>query len=353
MGGGQSNAKDGRRASAARSARAGVVAGIDEAGLGPLLGPLTIGFSAFRTRASQGDLWRILRKLVSDDPKRDADHLIVADSKRVFTRNPRGARRLEASALSFLAQMPGAASPPRNGRELLELAPAGLRTPPALLARHPWYAYLPDSLPVHAKRDYIENRVDRLREELARQEPGLLEAGVRVVPAGELNASFGETDNKGLSLWNLTAGLVRWLWEQHAHLGLDLVIDRHGGRIHYGGLLAKALQGASVKVREEGPEQSVYAVNQASRNRDGASRRMRVVIVERAEQRSFAVALASCLAKYARETCMQAFNAYFADLQPGLRPTAGYTQDGRRWLSEAEQALGRAALEQDVLVRSR
>jgi len=38
---------------------------------------------------------------------------------------------------------------------------------------------------------------------------------------------------------------------------------------------------------------------------------------------------------------MDAFNAYFAELQPGLRPTAGYTTDGRRWLAEARSALSR------------
>ena len=80
---------------------------------------------------------------------------------------------------------------------------------------------------------------------------------------------------------------------------------------------------------------------------------MRVAFTERAEDRWFAVALASCLAKYARELCMDSFNDYFCELQPDLRPTAGYTTDGRRWLRDARAALRGAGIERGELVRSR
>ena len=72
-----------------------VIAGIDEAGLGPLLGPMTVGWSAFRVPRGEINLWDVLGEVVSDSPRQDSKHLVVADSKRVFSRNPRGARRLE------------------------------------------------------------------------------------------------------------------------------------------------------------------------------------------------------------------------------------------------------------------
>ena len=80
---------------------------------------------------------------------------------------------------------------------------------------------------------------------------------------------------------------------------------------------------------------------------------MQLEFRERAEQASFAVALASCLAKYVRESCMQAFNAYFAELDPALRPTAGYVSDGRRWLQDARSAIERSGIPSEALVRTR
>jgi ribonuclease HII len=80
---------------------------------------------------------------------------------------------------------------------------------------------------------------------------------------------------------------------------------------------------------------------------------MRIVFQERAESVSFPVALASCLAKYARETWMEGFNAYFASLQSGLLPTAGYVTDARRWLEEAGPALALCGLDRTALVRER
>ena len=42
-------------------------------------------------------------------------------------------------------------------------------------------------------------------------------------------------------------------------------------------------------------------------------------------------ALASMTAKYHRELCMRAFNAYWCDQIPGLQATAGYPVDARRF----------------------
>jgi len=46
------------------------------------------------------------------------------------------------------------------------------------------------------------------------------------------------------------------------------------------------------------------------------------------------VALASMLAKYIRETCMEMFNIWWAARVPGIRRTAGYPLDARRFREE-------------------
>ena len=57
--------------------------------------------------------------------------------------------------------------------------------------------------------------------------------------------------------------------------------------------------------------------------------------------------------KYARELGMTAFNDFFTGLLAGLKPTAGYTTDGRRWLKDAEPCLRELELRPGCLQRER
>jgi hypothetical protein len=57
-------------------------------------------------------------------------------------------------------------------------------------------------------------------------------------------------------------------------------------------------------------------------------------------------------AKYLRELRMARLNAFFAERLPGLAPTAGYVQDGRRFLAEIEPLLASAGVQRDALVRA-
>ncbi len=334
---------------AAGAAELRTFAGIDEAGLGPILGPLTLGFSVFRAPAGAANLWERLGDVVTDDPRQDKERFVVADSKRVFTRNPRGRARLERTALGFLALLDPARHPPGDARALLTRSPAGLGPAEDELARHPWYAHLERELPCEVDRGSLELRVERLHRALRREGVELVDAGARAVPVGCLNRSYATTGSKGLTLWDESTPILRRLWEQHAEGGLRVVVDRHGGRFRYAELLGRAFPGADVEPLREGPSLAEYSV----RDPLGGARRMRIAFAERAEGRSFAVALASCLAKYVREISMRAFNAYFVELQPDLKPTAGYRNDGWRWMEDAAPALERADLPREVLLRER
>lgn len=337
--------------SAARAPR--WFAGIDEAGLGPMLGPLTLGYSVFRAPAGSTDLWRTLAGVVTQKPTRDADTFVVADSKVVYSRTPRSAARLELTALGFLALLDPARKPPASAARFAWESPPELAPRPEVLAGHPWYGKLDVPLPRFQDAGRLELRVERLARAMRGAGVVLEDAGVRVVPEGDLNRSFDATRNKSLSHWDCTAPILRRLWERHANEGLHLAVDRHGGRFHYGGLLARTFPEARVEAVQETPGLAEYHVIERAPDAGGGARRLRVLFAERAEERSFAVALASCLAKYAREACMQAFNAYFEDLDADLKPTAGYTQDARRWLTDAEPTLARAGLETVRLVRRR
>ena len=339
------NANDAHHQSSTR-----LIAGVDEAGLGPLLGPLCMAWAVFRTPTDAGDdLWKPLQEVVSGDPKQDGDKLIVADSKRVYTRNDRGRKRLEHTVLSFLAQLEEDRRVPLSARNVLFGGP--LAPSPETLAAHPWYDQLP-ALPLGSEAGTIELRAERLHRAMQQAGIELVDYGVRVVPSGELNQAFIITGNKGATVWQLLHRILRHMWEHHAASGLRAVIDRQGGRWKYGPHLGRSFPDASVKLVTESPAYSEYDIRGRASAEVG-ERSLRLAFAEKAEDHSFAVALASCLAKYTRELAMGAFNGYFEGLQPDLKPTAGYVQDGRRWVQEAQNALAASGLKRAVVERTR
>lgn len=324
-----------------------VVAGIDEAGLGPMLGPLAMGWSAFEVPDSRS-LWTHLAPLLSQKPTEDARHLIVADSKIVYTRNPRGERRLERTVLSFLGQLKDA---PHSGRELVLRTPESMRPAENLFKRHPWYSELASNLPRVLPKQELERWTASLEAANAHAGVRFLSGGVALHPAGALNDSYRRTDNKAVTLWEKTSSILLHLWNEFADRGLFLTIDRQGGRLHYSELLTQTFPMVHLEPLREGREGSEYLLNATDQH--GVSRNMRILFVEKADRTSFSVALASCFAKYGREVCMDAFNGYFEKLQPGLKPTAGYTTDGRRWVVDAGDTLRRESIDTDVLIRER
>ena len=70
------------------------IAGIDEAGYGPLLGPFTAGWSLFRVPSTDTNLWEVTSDCVAQKPGRKDRRLRIDDSKRVNT-GPHGRTRLE------------------------------------------------------------------------------------------------------------------------------------------------------------------------------------------------------------------------------------------------------------------
>jgi ribonuclease HII len=116
--------------------------------------------------------------------------------------------------------------------------------------------------------------------------------------------------------------------------------------MHYRHDLGRLCPDTRVDVLDEAPAQSRY------RMRRGDST-VTVTFAERAEDRAFPTALASCFAKYVRELMVECLNRWFASHEPDLKRTAGYFTDGKRFLADVDEWIDRLALPRHRLVRVR
>ena len=139
----------------------------------------------------------------------------------------------------------------------------------------------------------------------------------------------------------------------------DLTIaqcDLHGGRRYYLKPLTDAFGAfCRVEVIEESPDARSYrltatdALGLASKS----PRRLVISFRAKADRDDAAVALASVVAKSLREGWMDRFNAFWIAHLPTLRPTAGYPLDARRFRDQIAPLAERLGLEPAVWWRSR
>lgn len=320
-----------------------VVAGIDEAGLGPVLGPLVVSATAFRLpdEAAGESMWRLLAGATCRRPVRRRVRLAVGDSKKLYRRRRAGAlEHLERAVLAMLAVR--GRRPASLGRLLAIISPGAGDS----LAQYPWYACGDLRLPSCISKTDAGLAANSLAAGLAGAGIELTTMRAEPVFAGEFNRIISATRNKSTLLFDVTARLLTYLWRRHSRERLYIHVDRHGGRIRYLSLLQRIFPGCRFKILDESDAGSVYRISDNGRGAD-------VSFSSAAEDRHFPVALASMLSKYVRELCMELFNRYWVQQVPGLAPTAGYYTDGRRFYAQIAPAVTELGVDRGLLYRCR
>jgi hypothetical protein len=321
-----------------------IVAGFDEAGYGPRLGPLVVGWTAFEVpdrlmrKREVPDLWDLLEGAVRRGCRGDPNQVWVADSKEIKPKKD-GHKHLELGVLGFM----GTREPlPTTLEELVER----VGQPASDCGGVRWFeSQRAFRVPAHAWPGEVSARSQRLAAIGERTGVQFAGSQARVLPAEHLNGRFDSAGNKAEVLGEVFVDLLRCLREQHGG-PLHVTCDKQGGRAAYAGLLGRAFPRCPIEIDVEGQLMSSYRV----KTRRGV---VRITFRAKADSTSLPVALASMTCKYLRELFMDLLNAWFQARVPGLRPTAGYAKDAGRFLKDVGAALPGMGVPMNTLVRAR
>lgn len=318
-----------------------ILAGIDEAGYGPLLGPLVVTAVVLDCPApwAKQSLWDELESSVCAAPQDRKRRIPICDSKKLH-KPGEGIARLERTALAAI----GAAGPlPKKLDALIEQVSPGAAQ--AVLGE-PCYGDLRVSVPLACDAGALAVASSTLRRDLAEHDACLAHIFCEVVTEGRFNELVGHTNNKAAALLGLTFRLIDRISRAFPDRPLVIQADRQGGRTSYGRPLMRSFEHRRLKIDAEEDRFSCYELTDSKT-------RWRISFDTGGESKHLPIALASVVSKYVREALMHCFNAFWAREAPGVKPTAGYYTDGSRFMLEIAPHLERLGIAPQRLMRQR
>lgn len=320
--------------------RVAILGGIDEAGFGPLLGPLVVSSAVFSVPEplAEADLWSQLRRSVGRTRRHLAGRLLIADSKKAFDRS-QGLGHLERTvraALRCLGHEPADV----NGL-LAVLCPDCLPR----LNGYPWYQDLGGCpLPTCTADLRIASQV--FADDLEACGGRVTALRSCCFDVGHFNRIVEQVRNKSQVLFIAAAQLIQQVLAACPDENVYILVDRQGGRAHYREHLLRSFPGMDLRILREGPDSSAYELHDGRRT-------VRLRFEVSADDHHLPVSLASMVSKYVRELLMERVNGHFARLDASLRPTAGYWKDGQRFVQEVRRRLPDLPIDGRLLIRSR
>ncbi|MFN3192571.1 MAG: hypothetical protein ACE361_18810 [Aureliella sp.] len=317
--------------------------GADEAGYGPNLGPLVVAGTAWRVPESISE--RVFCEILSSTfgPRPLAANLLhvpLGDSKRLY--KPKSSlKHLEAGIWALL--------PLHTDANFGAFTDGYVEVRGDLLS---WYGgafekQCPSALSPEQALALRKLATGFLNE----HDIQLLGVQAIVIAEGFFNSEVERTGSKGQLLSSTTLKLVSKLQSRYrvdakngSQLSCEIFCDRQGGRRNY------------LPVMQEAMPDSWFQPAQSSRQADAIGKSAERISYEELDSRtrihftiggdSFPPAgLASMVAKYVREQLMWGYNDFWSQRIPGIKPTAGYPQDAKRFEAEVASEARRMGVD--------
>ncbi len=317
-----------------------VLIGIDEAGFGPILGPLVVSSSSFlvQDHLLTSDLWHVLRRSVAKRHKQLSGRLLITDSKKAYSKSL-GIKHLQRTVLSAFRCL---------GKEPATITDFIKLLCPDCLGRLSEYLWYKDAI----NREILVDDADMtiasavLVDDLSSNGIKLLELKSRCLDVAYYNRMISSMKNKANVLFSTTSQLIKNAFDSCTDNNLHIIVDRQGGRVRYRENLQRMFSEMELKIEQESPQASIYELKA-----DG--RMMRVHFVVDADENFLPVSLASMVSKYLRELLVDNINRYFLGFCPDLKPTAGYWKDGLRFIEDLRANIPHFQFDSDQLIRCR
>jgi ribonuclease HII len=153
-------------------------------------------------------------------------------------------------------------------------------------------------------------------------------------------------NNKSTVLFTATAQLIKYAYDNFDDDQLQIVIDRQGGRERYQPHLQRIFPEMELTILKETPKNSSYELK-------GKDKTMRLHFVVGADDKYLPVSLASMASKYLRELLVNNINLFFRAHCADIKPTAGYWQDGTRFIKDLKENIPHVEYDPNQLIRCR
>ena len=310
--------------------------GMDEAGYGPNLGPLVISATRWRVDGDGEDLYATLAGLIARAASPAGDVIAMADSKTLYRRR-QGLRLLERGVLAALVASHGPVADPAELWHALGADRAGQRE------RLPWFDEFRRPVPVACTAAGITRLAEVFRRGCAASDVRLETIQARAIFPEHFNTLVDQFGTKSTALSRAAMTLLGEVLPSDHGARVLVVCDKHGGRNRYAELLANQFPHAAISVCHEGRAESAY--------RWGTPRAEVEIRFATGGEAFLPAALASMTAKYLRELAMLAENHFWCQRVDGLRPTAGYPVDARRFMAEIADCQRRLAIPDRIVWR--